>query len=295
MRLGLINNMPDAARRATERQFTDLVVEAVAPQSLDLVRLHLPSLGRPLDMTSQPAEALAELDLDLLIVTGAEPRAENLRDEAYWGDFAHAVDLATDAGLPVLYSCLAAHAAVQHLFGVTRRRLRRKLSGVFQFPVLADHPWAVSLPDRLMAPHSRWNALPVDALKRVGASVLSQAPTGGVDAFTFGSLPGALFLQGHPEYGADTLLREYKRDLSRHLTDPALPAPTLPKHLLSAKASAALAGRLEVCEAALRASMPIAPWRASAVALFRRWLMPLTSPRRAHVADRLPMLDASPG
>jgi homoserine O-succinyltransferase len=42
-----------------------------------------------------------------------------------------------------------------------------------------------------------------------------------------------VFLQGHPEYFADTLLREYRRDVRRFLSGAAEVYPTVPQDYLS--------------------------------------------------------------
>ena len=67
-------------------------------------------------------------------------------------------------------------------------------------------------------PHSRWNELPVDALRQAGYTLLSWSDATGADTFVKerGSL--LLFFQGHPEYEGTTLLKEYRRDVGRYLT-----------------------------------------------------------------------------
>ncbi len=85
--IGLVNNMPDAALAATERRFAELLDGSDA--GLD-VRLHLFSLAgvergpaAQLSMAGryQDIAALKTAGLDAIIVTGAEPRAPDLRAE----------------------------------------------------------------------------------------------------------------------------------------------------------------------------------------------------------------------
>src|SRR5579864_7227228 len=79
--IGLINNMPDAALQATERQFMRLLRQAAGDVRIDFHCFSLPSVRR-----SQPAKGrieaqytdIADIDrlpIDGLIVTGAEPNA----------------------------------------------------------------------------------------------------------------------------------------------------------------------------------------------------------------------------
>src|SRR5580698_210801 len=79
--IGLVNNMPDAALLATERQFSNLL--SAASGDLD-VRLHLYAISdvprsaetsAVLSRTYQDVKSLRAGRLDALIVTGAEPIA----------------------------------------------------------------------------------------------------------------------------------------------------------------------------------------------------------------------------
>jgi homoserine O-succinyltransferase len=61
-------------------------------------------------------------------------------------------------------------------------------------------------------PHSRFNGLNAADLERNGYEILSHAGGAGVDMFLRRGAGLQLFLQGHPEYESDTLLRETCRD-----------------------------------------------------------------------------------
>ncbi|HXW41096.1 MAG TPA: homoserine O-succinyltransferase, partial [Xanthobacteraceae bacterium] len=77
--IGLVNNMPDAALQATERQFVDLI-RAATPNAVVLLKLFaIPELRRgdaryALDERYRDIAELWDTPLDGLIVTGAEPR-----------------------------------------------------------------------------------------------------------------------------------------------------------------------------------------------------------------------------
>ena len=88
--IGLVNNMPDAALLATERQFSNLLTAASGRAD---VRLHLFALRdvprsaearAALKRTYRDASELGRRRLDALIVTGAEPLAPELAQEPYW-------------------------------------------------------------------------------------------------------------------------------------------------------------------------------------------------------------------
>jgi len=232
--IGLLNNMPDAALRATERQFSDLLTAAAGDR---IIRLHFFTLGEIARGSADSARLRAAYGdfrelrnkrLDGLIVTGCEPRAERLTDEPYWKGLADVIDWAEHNTHSTIWSCLAAHAAVLHLDGIERQRLAEKRSGVFDCYAAAEDPLLADVPASLPVSHSRWNDLPERALVAHGYQVLTRSPAAGVDIFAKRWRSLFLFFQGHPEYAADTLMREYRRDVGRYLRGESGRHPTIP-------------------------------------------------------------------
>jgi homoserine O-succinyltransferase/O-acetyltransferase len=287
--IGLVNNMPDAAVEATERQFSDLI-RAATPNAVVLLKLYaIPEVPRAPAMRYELAERyrdIAELwdtPLDGLIVTGTEPRAANLMDEPYWETLSTLVDWARENTSSAIWSCLAAHAAVLHADGIERRALKEKRFGVFDCRLAADHPMTQHFPEPLWVPHSRYNDLPEPALASCGYKILTRSDTAGVDAFAKQDGSFSLYFQGHPEYDADTLFREYRRDAARFLGGERLYYPALPLGYFddtAAAAAAAFAARAHADRrAALMAEFPNEPleaglsnpWRSAAVGIYQKW------------------------
>ncbi len=243
LRIAVVNNMPDGALVATERQFCGLVENATAGQALiDLY--FLPGLGRGaeaqmvLDARYQPVTELYRRGADAVIVTGNEPRAAKLNEEPYWPELTALIDWAAEHTTSTLFSCLAAHAAVLHLDGIERRRLAAKRSGVFACKVSPGI--ALSLSGTLSICHSRLNEVPKRELIRHGYTIISETPGGHVDAFTKSWSSTFLFLQGHPEYAPDSLMREYRRDVGRYLAGQRHDYPGIPENYFDAPSVRAL-------------------------------------------------------
>ena len=84
--IGLVNNMPDAALRSTEDQFSGLLRAASGDQAVRLRLTSLPELLRSPEALEHiqrnywPLEELIARPIDALIVTGTEPRAPVLRE-----------------------------------------------------------------------------------------------------------------------------------------------------------------------------------------------------------------------
>jgi homoserine O-succinyltransferase len=288
--VGLVNNMPDAAIEATERQFTDMLRAASARAVVRLQLFSMADLPRADNVRRELAERYRDVSelwntqLDGLIVTGTEPRAASLKDEPYWATLAKIVDWARDNTASTVWSCLAAHAAVLHADGIERHALGDKLFGVFECEAHAAHPLMRDTHVRLRVPHSRYNELPEQALASCGYRVLTRSVIAGADIFAKMDRSFFLFLQGHPEYEAATLLREYRRDVGRFLKGERKRYPEMPQGYFNEQSTVlandfrkhALEHRghdlftrfpLEALEANLDNT-----WRPSAVAIYENWL-----------------------
>jgi homoserine O-succinyltransferase len=246
--IGLVNNMPDAALRATESQFINLLAEAAGERNLHLYLFTLPEIPRG-DTEQQHVRAMytdirriGAIDLDALIVTGCEPRANRLEDEPYWKSLAAVVDWAEHNTVSTIWSCLAAHGAVLHLDGVERHRLGQKCSGVFDCEIVDDSPLLSSIRTPLCVSHSRWNELRERDLISHGYHVLTWSPVAGIDVFVKRWRSLFVFFQGHPEYSGDTLMREYRRDVGRFLLGESPCYPATPVDYFDEEAEAVLAG-----------------------------------------------------
>ncbi|MDP4026067.1 homoserine O-succinyltransferase [Methylobacterium sp. NEAU 140] len=285
LRIGLLNNMPDAALVATERQFRRAVGASATLRLFTLDGLPRGAAAEAhLAAGYAPHTALAAADLDALIVTGCEPRPGPLEDEAWFPDFAAVVDWAADHTVSTLFSCLGAHAAVLHRDGVARRPLPAKHWGVFDCAAQADHPLLAGMPRTVPVPHSRWNDLAEPDLLERGYTVLRRSDAVGVDLFVREARSLLVFLQGHPEYDADSLPREYRRDMGRFLDGTRAVCPPLPEATYTdeaarchdAFAERARAGRDPGLMAAFPdlAAAPPRPalWHHAAGQLFANWL-----------------------
>jgi homoserine O-succinyltransferase/O-acetyltransferase len=288
--IGLINNMPDAALQATESQFSSVLAAAAGDRDVRLRLSYLPEVKRGpeaqryLEESYWRLSTLQEDPPDALIVTGAEPLAAALSEEPYWRRFIELVEWADRHTVSSIWSCLAAHAAVQHLSGIARRRLPEKCCGVFDHELLAGHPLNAGLDAPLPTPQSRWNDLPVKQLREAGYAIASESAATGANIFSKQCRSLMLFFQGHPEYESCTLLREYRRDIVRFLAGTNPQYPTLPQGYFSESAHTRLA---EYRDSAITHRSPQwisrfpfevesrelrHTWKAAATILYANWL-----------------------
>jgi homoserine O-succinyltransferase len=233
--IGLVNNMPDAALQTTEQQFSELLGAAGEEYDIRLRLFSFPELirseaGRAYVADHyEPIDALCNGEVDGLIVTGAEPRTASLPDEVYWQSLTRLVDWASETATPTVWSCLAAHAAVLHLDGIERQRLGEKISGVFRCAKTGDSPLVTGLPSSWRIPHSRLNTLDPAQLRAAGYEIVSSSDDAGADTFILRRRALFVFYQGHPEYDAGALFREYRRDVGRFLAGTMDRYPEMPR------------------------------------------------------------------
>jgi homoserine O-succinyltransferase/O-acetyltransferase len=296
LRIALVNNMPDAALEDTELQFFELLGAAAGDAHLSLELFSLPSLPRADLGQKHVANFYSGID-DLLgsrfdgaIITGTEPRRQNLREEPYWPELLQVLNWAENNTASTVLSCLAAHAGVLASEGIPRNPLGDKQFGVFEYRKVAQHALTSGIGDSMRMPHSRWNEVKADALAAGGYQVLTQSADAGVDLFVK-RMQKSMFVhfQGHPEYGSRTLLKEYRRDIKRFLRQERESYPSAPQGYFNAAASQLLADFQEKAiekrgeeiladfpEASVVATLQNS-WQASASAVYKNWLQYLRS------------------
>jgi homoserine O-succinyltransferase len=290
IRIGLINNMPDAAIKATERQFTGLLQTAANDTPVCLRLFSISEVQRSVEMRRELGHRYRDVSelwnthLDGLIVTGTEPRAASLKDEPYWVALGKVIDWASENSISTIWSCLAAHAAVLHSDGIERHLMARKRFGVFDCQITGAHPLTRHTDDSIRVPHSRYNDLAEPDLISCGYQILTKSAVAGVDTFCKQGRSLFIFFQGHPEYEAGTLLREYRRDIGRFLCGETSNYPSMPLGVFNdEKVTIANEFRDRVLSQVredLIDAFPISTleaglantWRTSSVAFYRRWI-----------------------
>jgi homoserine O-succinyltransferase len=301
--IGLVNNMPDAALASTERQFAGLVHAAARGRDINVKLFALPNVPRSEYTRAQmrgryaDLETLAASSLDGLIVTGTEPRTADLTAEPYYPALAWLADWAEANAVSTVWSCLAAHAAVLHLDGIRRRPRATKLSGVFAANRASFDPLLNGLSARLYTPHSRKNELPATRLETAGYEILTLSDDAGVDAFVRHGKSLFLFLQGHPEYDADSLAREYLRDVGRFLKGECATAPATPCGYFTLEVEGELRqltglaermpghGLMSRFTSVVSGAPLLQTWRSDAVRLYGNWIDEVAARKAGQTTD----------
>ncbi len=257
LHIGLLNMMPDAALTATEQQFIGLVGSCNQIAHFYVYPFSMPELNRGARADEHISQYYFDFDdlvdqgLDALIISGANVANPSLDQEPFWEPLTEVVRWAEDNVASILCSCLATHALVKYRHEIDRQRLPQKRWGVYSHRICRpEHPLMSDINTRFDAPHSRYNEVTRSQLERAGLIVLVESQEAGVHLAVSADQFRIVFFQGHPEYNANSLLKEYKREVFRFLGDERQSAPRYPEHYFSDEAMEIAATYMERAEKA---------------------------------------------
>lgn len=254
IRIALVNLMPD--KQATELQFLRLLASSGKNVAVDFVRMesHRSKLT-PADYLKRFYKAPPQLKDNFyhgLIITGAPVETLAFEEVTYWEELKGLMDWSLAHVEKIMYVCWGAQAGLFHHFGINKKPLPQKLSGVFDHERLKPwHPLVKGLDPKFKAPHSRWTEIEEDKVKADSRlEVLAASEEAGFHLIADKSRKH-LFLAGHMEYDWDTLANEYFRDLAKG-QEPLIPTGYFPENNLN--------------------EMPVNNWKSGGQNLFKNWL-----------------------
>jgi homoserine O-succinyltransferase len=258
LHIGLLNMMPDAALSATEHQFIRLVGSCNQIAQFYVYPFSITELNRSAAAQEHVSQYYSSFDalttqgLDALIISGANVANPSLDQEPFWGPLIEVVKWAETNVASILCSCLATHALVKYHHGIDRIRLPQKQWGVYGHHISeAAHPIMRDINTRFDAPHSRYNEITRKQLEDAGLTVLAESPEAGVHRAVSPDQFRTVYFQGHPEYQAVSLLKEYKREVFRFINSELDAPPPYPEHYFPEEAIAIAGGFMERCQAAM--------------------------------------------
>jgi homoserine O-succinyltransferase/O-acetyltransferase len=235
-RCALVNNMPDTAFSATERQFVGLLEAGSGCETVVVTRHTMAGVPRGertrarIAAEYRPLEDIVLDPPDLLVVTGSNPIESRIQDEPYWSGLCDLLRWGSENVPAMVLSCLAAHVALDVFDGVERTTLPEKCTGVFAQEADPTHPLAAGFDGPVVLPHSRLNTVPTDAVTAAGYAVALQSREVGWSVITKTvGRSEVVLVQAHPEYDPSSLVREYHRDVRRYADHERDELPCLPR------------------------------------------------------------------
>jgi len=230
LRILLLNLMPKKIE--TEIHLLRMLANTPLQIDVELMRINdKPSKNTPIehmDTFYKSFEEIQEEKYDGMIITGAPLGQTAFQDVLFWPEMKRIMDWSTRHVTSTLYLCWGVQAAMYHLYGIEKKILGKKISGVYSHRIVKPlSPIVRGFDDVFDAPHSRFAEVTLDKiLAQPELEVIASSEIAG--AYIFARVDGSqLFVTGHSEYEPLCLKDEYERDLAAGL-NPEVPENYFP-------------------------------------------------------------------
>lgn len=218
LKIAILNLMP--TKEVTETQLLRLLGNT--PLQIEITLLAMASHESAntsreyLDAFYRTFDSVKDQKFDGLIITGAPVENLPFEEVDYWPELVSIMDWSKTHVFSTLHICWGSQAALYHHYGIGKHKLDEKAFGIFSHRVLNQkHKLVRGFDETFLAPHSRHTTIhKEDILKVPSLELLAEADEAGV--YLVASRDGrSVFVSGHAEYDADTLAREYNRDVAK--------------------------------------------------------------------------------
>ncbi len=159
-----------------------------------------------------------ERRFDGMIITGAPVEQMEFEEVDYWEELTEIMAWTESHVTSTIYLCWGAQAGLYYHYGLKKKRLPKKMFGLFWHKVSNRKiPLVRGFDDMFLAPHSRHTEVPAEDIHNCpDLTVLAESREAGV-FLAMAENGRKIFVMGHPEYDRVTLDGEYKRDLCKGL------------------------------------------------------------------------------
>ena len=189
---------------------------------------------------------------DGLIITGAPVEQLPFEEVDYWDELCQIFEWSKKNVTSTLHICWGAQAGLYYHFGLEKKELKEKITGIYKHRVKnRKEPLVRGFDDEFYAPHSRYTEVSKEDVENCDKlKILAESDEAGV--FICISEGGKqVFVTGHPEYDRYTLDSEYKRDMGKGL-NPKIPYNYYPDDNPK--------------------NRPLLQWRSHSINLYSNWL-----------------------
>jgi len=158
---------------------------------------------------------------DGMIITGAPLGQVPFAEVLFWNELVEIMDWTLQHVTSVMYLCWGVQASMYHRYGIQKKVLDKKISGVYDHRVIAPlAPVIRGFDDTFDAPHSRFAEVPPEEIeKNEELEIIAVSDVAG--PYIVGRKDGReLFVTGHAEYEPLSLKSEYERDLDTGMNPP---------------------------------------------------------------------------
>lgn len=173
----------------------------------------------------QNFDQIKDENYDGMIITGAPVEMLPYEEVEYWDELCEIMEWTKTHVHSTFHICWGAQAALYYHYGIPKYILDHKVSGVFEHKLLNRKSRLFrGFDDTFYVPHSRHTEVRAEDIAKVDKlRIMAASEEAGV--YVVGSTDDSqFFVMGHSEYDADTLAKEYFRDVDKGMN------PDVPKH-----------------------------------------------------------------
>jgi homoserine O-succinyltransferase/O-acetyltransferase len=195
---------------------------------------------------------IKEEKFDGMIITGAPVENLEFEEVDYWEELKEIMEWTKKNVTSTIHICWSAQAGLYYHFGIKKYPLKEKMFGIFEHSKPNRHFKLLrGFDDYYYVPHSRNTEIRRKDIKKMkGLEIISESKESGVYIVKTKKCK-QVFVTGHSEYDADTLKKEFQRDLKKGIKI-SIPKNYFPDNDPTKK--------------------PIVLWRSHAHLLFSNWL-----------------------
>ncbi len=196
-------------------------------------------------------EDVKDKKFDGLIITGAPVELMEFEEVAYWDELKQIMKWSKTNVTSTLHICWGAQAGLYYHYGIKKKELGKKLSGIYEHKVRNRKlPLVRGFDDVFKLPHSRYTESDNDAIRNEKRLIImAESDEAGI-SLVLSEDGRQVFVMGHPEYDRVTLDKEYKRDMGKGIN------PDIPKNYYPDNDPE---------------NEPLLTWRAHANTLYTNW------------------------
>ncbi|MCR4672355.1 MAG: homoserine O-succinyltransferase [Lachnospiraceae bacterium] len=170
-------------------------------------------------------DQIKDENFDGMIITGAPVEMMDYEEVEYWDELCTIMEWTKTHVHSTFHICWGAQAGLYYHYGIPKYILDSKVSGVFEHKMLTPLARLFrGFDDVFYAPHSRHTEVRREDIEKIPQlRIMAESDEAGV--YVVGSNDDTqFFIMGHSEYDADTLAKEYFRDVGKGMD------PEVPKH-----------------------------------------------------------------
>lgn len=189
---------------------------------------------------------------DGMIITGAPVEDMEFEEVDYWEELCKIMEWSKDNVQSTFHICWGAQAGLYYHYGIKKYKLKEKMFGIYKHRLITPKSRLFrGFDEEFYAPHSRHTTVRIEDIEK-NPNLKLMAVSDEAGAYVVGDKEGTqFFVMGHSEYDADTLAKEYFRDINKGL-DIKVPVNYFPDDDPTKK--------------------PVLKWRAHSNLIYSNWL-----------------------